>query len=341
MNFDKVILYFSDVFREETMRHDLNSLLRHLLVCFSQTGNYLYFADVIMMNSRGISFITLCYRKALISTDVLVKFVQTAIDSCCVIQNKLNGETKPGCAQDLISAMAQTIIIVRAVILVIMKRSDKNVGKEDDIENSRVSISGSNYRISQILLEELLNRCPAVSAPFHGFEYPVANVLFNVHYKPYFYATLTKYCTMYYLSFMKMLVQSQCDISATDSQGNTILHNVVYDMLQEIDFFNEITRYHNTIVMDAAVEVVEIFLENGSYPHAKNKKGKHLLDGFIDYKPKSSLNAKTILVRCKDLMTKYDCTLTLKYMAAKTIVHSKIPYRNLLPQALVKFVDLH
>ena len=58
--------------------------------------------------------------------------------------------------------------------------------------------------------------------------------------------------------------------------------------------------------MRLSVEVVEILLENGSYPHAKNKKGKHLLDGFIDYKPNSSLNAKNILVRCKDLMTKYD-----------------------------------
>ena len=345
MNLIKLILYFPDVFEEDfyrnrTVRHDLNSLLRHLLDRFSQTGNYLYFEDVIMMNS-GISFRMLCYSKALISTDVLVKFVQTAIDSCCVIQNKLNCETKLGYAQELVSAIAQILIIVRALIMVMMKRSDKNIDKAEVVGNSKGFKSSNKHSIAKILLEEVLNRCPTVSAPFHGFEYPVANLFFNVHYKPYFFAHLTEYCPMYYLSFMKMLVQSHCDLNAADCQGNTILHNVICDMLQEIDFFHDHLRYNCKVLMDAAVEVVEILLENGSYPHAKNKKGKFHLDGLTDTEPISTLNVKNILTRCEDLMRKYDCTLTLKYMAATKIVNFKIPYRNLLPQALVKFVDLH
>ena len=112
-------------------------------------------------------------------------------------------------------------------------------------------------------------------------------------------------------------------------------------MLQEIDHFHDHINHHSKILMDAAVEVVEILLENGSYPHVRNKEGKHFLDGFIDYKPHSTLDAKYIFFYCKKLMKKYDRTLTLKYMAAKKLVHSEMPYRNLLPQALVKFVDLH
>ena len=194
------------------------------------------------MNS-GLSFKYLCCQKALLSTDVLVKFVQTAVESCCVIQNKLNCEKRLGCAQELISAVTQTLVIVRAVILVIIKRHGKNIDKEGGIENSKAFISDSNHRIAKILLDEVLNRCPTVSAPLHGYEYPVTNILFNIRYKPLFYAFLTEHCPKYYPTFMMMLVQSHCDLNATDSEGSTILLNVISDMMQEIDFFYNLQRY--------------------------------------------------------------------------------------------------
>ena len=340
LNF-KLFLYFSGVFEEDyfanqTVRQDLNSLLRYLLHCFSQTGNYLYFADVIMLNFH-MSFKTLCYHKALLSTDVLVKLVQTAVDSCCVIQNKLKSETKLGYAQELISAISQILIIVRAVILRIMKRSDI----VNDTENSKEFKNDKNHRIAKILLEEVLNRCPTVSAPLHGYEYPVANLLFYTRFKPYFHANLTEHCATYYVPFMKMLVQSHCELNATDSLGNTILHNVLSDMLQEIDFFHDHIRYYSRVLVDAAVKMVELLLEKGAYPHAKNQQGKYALDLLVDYKTHSTFNVENMYIRCKDLMSKYDYTLTLRYMAATKIVHSKLPYGNLLPQALVKFVDMH
>ena len=81
-------------------------------------------------------------------------------------------------------------------------------------------------------------------------------------------------------------------------------------------------------------------LENGSYPFAKNKDGKCPFDGVIDTKLCHSI-PEHVIASCKELMTKYDCSLTLRYLAATKIIESEIPYRHLLPEDLVKFVDLH
>ena len=43
----------------------------------------------------------------------------------------------------------------------------------------------------------------------------------------------------------------------------------------------------------------------------------------------------------KNLLEKYGGKKTLKFMAAKTIVDSQIPYKDKLPKNLVKFVSLH
>ena len=280
------------------------------------------------------------YRRALLSTDVLVKFVQSAIDSCCVIQNRLDFETKLGCAQELVSAMALTLIVVRALILLVIKRSDRSISQEYDSESHKKSKSNDNYRIARILLEELLNRCPMVSAPCYGYVSPVTNILFNIDYKPYLFANLFGQCYEYNCQLIMMIAQSRCDFNATDSQGNTLLHNVICDALKEIEFFHDYLGNPRKEVTEAVIPIIKSLLENGSYPYARNKDRKCPFDGLNDSKL-IELNCENIIVSCNELMAKYDYTLTLRYLAATKIINSKIPYRHLLPEALVKFVDLH
>ena len=321
------------------MRENFNSLLRHFLDRISHFGNYLHFPDTMIFHN-DISLGSMCYSNAFMSNDVLVKFVQTAVDSYCVIRGKLNCETKQGCAQELINAMAQTLIIVRALILIMIKRSDKHVGNQYNSENFNDFKSDSNYRITRILLAELLNRCPTVSAPFHGFASPVAHILFNIHYKPLLYTHLTEKCPRYHQHFMMMLIQSQCDLNDIDFQGNTILHHVIRDFLQEIDYHHDYHGDNQEILIDQFLKIVKMLLDSGSYPHAKNKDGKCPFDEITDAKL-CKFNPKDIIMHCEELTRKYDCTLTLRYLAATKIVYYKIPYRNLLPEALIKFVDLH
>ena len=138
-----------------------------------------------------------------------------------------------------------------------------------------------------------------------------------------------------------MIVQSLSDFNATDSQGNTLLHNVICDALQDIDhFIGDRDRSDPVLQTETAIEMIKILLENGSYPHAKNKERKSPIDQ-IPHDKLRRLNPENIISCWKDLMTKYDCTLTLKYMAATKIVDYKISYKNFLPETLVKFVDLH
>ena len=321
------------------MSQNSSLLFRHKLDHFSRIGDHLYFADI-MIFGNDIALQPMCYDKALLTTDAVVKFVQTAIDSCCVIQNQLTIETKLGCAQELVSAMAQNLIVVRALILLMIQRSDRYVSQERHGIGHKETKNCKNYRIAKILLEELLNRCPVVSAPCYGFHSPVANILFNTSYKPLLYSHLLEQCYRYNCQFMMMIVQSLSDFNATDSQGNTLLHNVIGDVLQEVDFFYHYRGDHRQVLSNAAIKIIQILLESGSYPHAKNKERKCPFDGFTN-KKLYKLNPEYIFASCKDLMTKYDSSLALKYLAATKIVHSKIPYKNVLPEALVKFVDLH
>ena len=316
---------------------NLSSLLRHYLDRFCCTGNYLYFADMMMLGN-DISLKTVCFEEASLSNDVLVKFVKMAVDSCCVIQNQLKCETKPGCARELISVMSQILLIIRALILILMKRNDSNTNLGHiNSPNFKKEFKSS---IAWILVEELVNRCPTVSAPLYGYYSPAANTLFNIVYIPFLFLLLKVHCPVVNYQFMMMIIQARCDLNATDSQGNTLLHNVIRDILHEIDALLKHRRKNKPIIANGALEIVKMLLEKGSYPHAKNKEGKCPFDELVNSQP-YQLIPEEIFVKFSEIKMKYDCTLTLKYLAATKIVYCKIPYKDLLPEALVKFVDLH
>ena len=314
-------------------KYHFNSLLRHWLDRFQYFGNYLCFAEPFV--SHHISLRTALFQERLVSNDVLVKFVQIAIDSCCAIQDRLNLERKPVCVQQLISAIEQTLGSIGMVILLQIERSVRGSGSDQESKGE------TDHKLARILLEELLNRCPVISAPSCGYASPVINSFFKGWYKPILFLRLTAQCLKNYNKLMKMIVELRYDLNTVDHRGNTILHIMMSDILYEINKFQSCNGVDATQqLVDSVVDCVRILLKNGSYPNTRNKRGKLPGEGLEDVKL-HTFNPENIIVRFKNLLTEYDCSLTLKYLAATKIIDSKIPNKNHLPRAMVKFVDLH
>ena len=212
--------------------------------------------------------------------------------------------------------------------------------KNKQIKNGRIEGDFHNG-IPKILLNELLHCCPVVVAPSNSYASPIIHMIFNVCYKPKLFTQLTLHQMRYGIQFMKMIVKSDCDLNATDNLGNTFLHVVVSDVVQEINFFDSFYNEHiTTTLINNAVDTVEVLLENGSYLHAKNKKGKCPYALLQDIKVRNR-NKEYILIPFSYLFKKFESILSLKYLAARKIADSHIPYTNKLPKALARFVDLH
>ena len=193
-----------------------------------------------------------------------------------------------------------------------------------------------SHRIARILVDELLHRCPEISAPFYGYTWPVMNVVFKAKHRITHFLEFTRSCRDYNYHFVQMVIQSGYDLNATDWEGNTILHVVISEVLMEIDAF------YNTKdqLMELALKIIEILLENGSYPHARNKNGRCPGEGFPNVKIRN-YSPESVVAQFKNLLGKYDSTMTLKYLAARKIVDSQIAYETVLPKDLARFVSLH
>ena len=171
--------WFQTCHNKESTELRYNSLLSHHLDYFSNVGNHLYFADLIITGE--VSLMTALNSEPLVSNDVLVKFVNVALESCFEIQKRLNTETKSGCIKELLSFSEQTLVVIGGLILHLMKRSNKMSHRMI----KQGSQSSTNHSLARILLNEILLRCPVVVAPGIGYATPVANVLFKVQYKCY------------------------------------------------------------------------------------------------------------------------------------------------------------
>ena len=277
-----------------------------------------------------------------LSNDVLVKFVCIAMDSCCAFQERLNLEQEPGCVQEMITAMEQILVIVWAIIVHLIKRTDNSFEGEQSefLKQSKEMVKST---LANTLLGEFFQRCPGVSAPFFGYESPLIHTLYRAKYKARSCLLLTVKIIRYNFKFMKMVIDSHWHVNSTDVQGNTILHIILSEVLLDIDVlqrFNFSPAYTQEL-SDTTVNIVQLLLDNGSYPHAKNKQGKYPGEGLLDIELKSYFNPHNLITRFNHLLEKYDCTFTLKYLTAKKIVDSKIAYEKHLPKSLVRFLDLH
>ena len=222
----------------------------------------------------------------------------------------------------------------------LIKRSDSDFDKELDGCDNKEFTNQGHYRLAKVMLNELLHRCPLVAAPHFGYKSPLINVLFRARYKAIHYSSLTRQCIRYSYHLLKLIIDTQCDLNDTDHNGNTILHIVISDVFQEIECVHKSDQDNvGKQLSDVVVELVQLLLENGSYPHAKNKQGKCPVNGLQDIKP-MRYNPENLFISLNDLLEKYGA-FTLQYLSATKIVQAKISYKSKLPEALVKFVDLH
>ena len=317
--------------------HSLNSLLRHQLDRFSFFGNYLYTLDLMIVGN--VSFWTSFHHWCKLSNDVLVKFVLVAIESCCVIQDRLNAEKKKVCVYEWIGTMEETLLFIVVLILHLIKRSDNSLEQE---ANMPCEPDLNNHRMAWILVEELLNRCPGISAPSYGLMWPIMNVIFKAKHRVMRFFRLLQDCVKYNHHFVKMVAASEhFHPNATDSHGNTILHVVTSEVLLEID-----PMYHpaHGEILNQQIEttllIIKVLLECGSYPHAKNKKDQTPEDKIEGVKLER-FNPENVITQFKNLLEQYDSTMSLKYLAAKRIVDSQILYKDTLPKRLAEFVSWH
>ena len=81
---------------------------------------------------------------------------------------------------------------------------------------------------------------------------------------------------------------------------------------------------------------MKVLLENHTYPHARNKYRRTAEDEMEFHR----FYSENVITQIKNLLAQYDCSLTLKYLAAKRIADSKIPYKDTLPKELTELVNL-
>ena len=91
--------------------------------------------------------------------------------------------------------------------------------------------------------------------------------------------------------------------------------------------------------METRLQIIKVLLENGCYPHARNKQDKTPEDGLHCMKLKK-FDPENLITRIKNFLAQYDSSLTLKYLAAKRIADAKIPYKNTMPKELTELVNL-
>ena len=143
---------------------------------------------------------------------------------------------------------------------------------------------------------------------------------------------------------MKMIIKMLGDLNAADSQGNTILHVTMTDMFSEVDALQYLIGSRTIPLqqrLDTVINIIQLLMENGSYLHARNKKGKCPIDELkaLEFQ---RVKPRDLITQITDLLKLYDHSLTLKYMAACVIVDYNIPYKHkLLPESLIHFVNLH
>ena len=128
------------------------------------------------------------------------------------------------------------------------------------------------------------------------------------------------------IELMKLLLSCKFDLN----YGNAILHEAVGWMSEILDLegphmsFDVHAKCHQY-----TTDCVTVILEKGVYPNASDL--LYCFDESCD-----------LLKRTKALMQGYERqhSMKLAYMAAVVVKRSKIPYEDLLPNVLVKFVNL-
>jgi hypothetical protein len=172
------------------------------------------------------------------------------------MQDALDAEIKPGCAQELITQCKDTLVIICDVILHLLKGDTTlEAGVKTDQQQARE------------IFKEVWIKCPQITCPFTKYKAPLCHVFFYKRIKPYKFGRSCDECC---LELMKMVVDEITNLDVQDSEGNTLLHVVVH----AIPYNPQTTQ-----------EIVELLIQNGIHIHARNNQRMTALDILKDLDP--------------------------------------------------------
>lgn len=118
-------------------------------------------------------------------------------------------------------------------------------------------------------------------------------------------------CTFPCVETMRCLLAAGAPVNAVDSDRNTPLH-LLFESTHE----------------DVNAEIVKLLLSSGAYPHARNANRA---------RPIFFCNGQADVL---EILLRAEAT-TLQRFAACAIVDHNVPYKDVLPQKLVEYVEMH
>jgi len=246
---------------------------------------------------------------------------------------------------------------------------ETELDKEDHLESAKVQTQGkentelNDYQVtteterqlSQQLLVKLLAKFPQITCPDTGITVPTGHVLMTNEYHIVSIALPCNY------NMLQLLIHAGFDIYENDSDGNTLLHAIIKSVIKLLKVMHERDRYDADYALydyelrlemkPAIALTLKFLLERGMYLHARNNGRKTIMDiiqdclneGFFGEAADSEdeNSGHDVLQHIRDVLKKYEEFSTLKHLAAKAIKDFALPYENMLPTSLTKFVDYH
>ena len=137
---------------------------------------------------------------------------------------------------------------------------------------------------------------------------------------------------------MKVVIDAGFDLNCIDSDGNTLLHIIIFALRDE--FFRRQRHFGgggSSTCAKTTEKIVLLLLEEGAYVNARYKKRQTVLDLF-EQPLFHDCHSGTQIVKT---LSEYNQFPKLKHLAAIKLSQSNFPYQDLLPVALAQFVDLH
>ena len=134
------------------------------------------------------------------------------------------------------------------------------------------------------------------------------------------------------MQLIKLLLDCGIHVNDVDSHGNTILHHAVRSLNKEMHRWDWICH-------PDVFECLKLLLQKGVCPNARNSCNRLARN---ELQISSEISLFVVTIKIMEILNEYEKQqlVSLKYMAAVVVKRSLIPYDDLLPTALVKFVNL-
>ena len=137
---------------------------------------------------------------------------------------------------------------------------------------------------------------------------------------------------------MKMLLESGILVNEVDGFGNTMLHYAVRAYYFDVKKISRSSNFNEQFI-SRAIKTMTLLLEGGVYPNARNTSGQMASEAISQDR---FWQSKDAFRRMNDTLKHYEeknC-MTLKHQAAVAVREWELPYQEILPTVLVKFVNL-